>query len=61
MQLLDVSLFGLLQHYYGLALDKLTQVDQHGIKHEDFEPLLYKASEHAYIIKNIKSAWKKAG
>ena len=27
IQLLDVGLFGLLQHYYGLALDEFTRVD----------------------------------
>ena len=61
MQPLDIGLFGLLQHYYGLALDEFTRVDQHGIGREDFEPFLYKAQERAYTIKNIKIAWKKAG
>ncbi len=60
-QPLDVDLLGSLAHYYRQGLDKFFRIGNQGLEKENFEPLISQARQLAYMVKNVKSAWKKAG
>ena len=61
LQPLDVGLFGPLQHYYGLEVDRLAQLGVTHISKTRFLEILTPARLAAYTTKNVVSAWKEAG
>ena len=61
LQPLDVGLFGPLQHYYALEVDRLAQLGVSLISKCRFLQILAPARLKAYTTKNVASAWEKAG
>ena len=60
-QPLNIVVFGLLQQFYGLAVDDFSREQGSGIDKGVFSPLLRKAREKTITSDNIKSAFGSTG
>ncbi|RPA99017.1 DDE-domain-containing protein, partial [Choiromyces venosus 120613-1] len=61
LQPLDVGLFGVLQKYYGKAIENYHITTNIGIKHRNFLPFYKQAQLRTYTVANIQIAFRKTG